>query len=169
MHYSYFENGYYYYYKKWGSYVIECKEELIPEPPDPYEKTRSEHYFIEDIQDLDQYKDCLKLRHAKIVYVMAGDNYTWQDIINDCACDLAIHIGLYTHYPWPILHVKGSEPISKILTVCGVFNSGAAAKAAGWLKPIEKGYSEVRIGKGDKSRLFRIWYPQYPKYLFALD
>jgi hypothetical protein len=50
-------------------------------------------------------------------------------------------------WPWPILIVTGKEPISKILTLCGVFNTGAAAKAAGYLKPIPKGYSELKVGK----------------------
>ncbi len=69
-------------------------------------------------------------------------------------------------YPFPILIIKSTEPISKILTVCGVFNSGAAAKAAGYFKPIPPGYSELEVGKasplyGLKKRQFMFYMPIY--------
>jgi hypothetical protein len=65
-------------------------------------------------------------------------------------------------YPWPILVVTGKEPISKILTLCGAFKTGAAAKSAGYLKPIPLGYSEIQVGKasgiyGFTKRKFRFY------------
>lgn len=119
---------------------------------DPYWWKRGDHYFIDEMEENPR-----KL-YGDIFHVLAGPHYSWNDIEN--FGDLPENTKLFrservSFYGMKFIHCLGTEPISKILTLIKMFPSGAAAKQAGWLKPIPSGYSEMMIAK----RLFYFWNP----------
>jgi len=122
---------------------------------DPYGWKRGDHYFIDELE-----REPQKL-YGDFFHILAGPYYTWKDIkdFGELPLEVFLHCSdRISFYGMKFIHCTGQEPISKILTAMKIFPSGAAAKQAGWLKPIPQGYSEMKIAK----RLFYFWNPGPP-------
>ena len=133
-------------------------DEFVQEE-DPYWWKRGMHYFIDDMAKNPEKLD------GSFFHVLAGLHYTWADIesFGDCPDGIGFFKSERTSfYGMSFIHCTGNEPISKILALMKVFPSGAAAKQAGWFKPIPQGYSEMRIAH----RLFYFWNPG-PRELYT--
>lgn len=109
------------------------------------------HFFYDDLESYSK-QDFEFLCSQKYPNIFVGESWVYDDIY-----DYADHLGNGDiEFRDIFLHVPFNIPISKVLTILGVFKNGAAAKAAGYLKPIPTGFSELIF----KKKTITFWNPK---------